>query len=53
MRAVITLLQKEYLRLTDLSIEAHRLGMVELYEDIDQVMAGILEAIKILKDGIH
>ena len=45
MRAVITLLQKEELRLRALSREAHKYGHAELYQDLDQTIENINKAI--------
>jgi hypothetical protein len=49
MRAVITLLQKEYIRLNDMSTNAHKLGLHELYTDITTAKEQLTEAIQILQ----
>lgn len=46
---VIALLQKEYIRLQEMTIEAHRMHLVELYIDLDEVCMEILTAIDKLK----
>lgn len=47
---VITLLQKELLRLNSMSADAHTYKMEELYTDIDKAIDEAWEAIKILRN---
>lgn len=49
MKAVITLLQKEWIRLNDMSTEAKKYGLHELYNDLVLVKVDILKAIQILQ----
>jgi hypothetical protein len=48
-RTAIIFLQKECLRLNEISIQAHQQGFKELYDEIDKAINDILETIDILK----